>query len=287
MPPSTPQASKLEFRLFGKDESRISHLISCSLVADTKLSILLAVLVPVLSVLVGLLADCCVCFGRYRRRHAAQQKLKEVKQVVNMVTLLKRAIRRRELHADAQDAGEGAGSAVQDNQGGIGGGWLGRTVSAVVGIRRLGRKHTMIAAVVNEGGQNSATTRDTNSEDQLPEEREAVPPPAEHLHALPVNNGGEAAIITAADPVDWGSGPGAGTAVAWGDGNTIAIRSEEFRSADELDQATSFKSVKQFSPSQEMVVDLASPRSAVDVSKACDTSETDFIAPNAAETRQT
>jgi len=124
-------------------------------VPDNKLSMALVILVPVLSALVGLSVDCCLCCHHLRRRRAAQHRISQVKQVVTMYTVLRRAVRiRRAPPVKADGSGENqteGGNCHNGDDGSSSAGWLAKAVGAMVGIKRLAGSRKGKAPVANSG----------------------------------------------------------------------------------------------------------------------------------------
>jgi hypothetical protein len=122
--------------------------------ADNKLSIALVMLVPALSLLIGLSMDFCLCCYHLRRRRAAQRRLSQVKQVITLYTVLRRAVRfKRSSAVKSEDIGEdqvgNGGDIGGDGSGSGGAGWLTKTVIAMIGIKRLGGGRKQGRAVVS------------------------------------------------------------------------------------------------------------------------------------------
>jgi hypothetical protein len=106
--------------------------------ADNQLSMTLVILIPLLSVFVGLSVDCCLCCHHLRRRRAAQHRISQVKQVVTMYTVLRRAVRiRRAPPVKANDSGDNQTDDHNGNDRSSSAGWLAKAVGAMVGIKRL------------------------------------------------------------------------------------------------------------------------------------------------------
>ena len=263
------------------------------LVADTKVSILLVILVPILSVLAGLLMDCCICFRRYRRRYIAQQRLHDVKQVVNVYNILKRVVRRRKESqgdSDEVDALRGTSETVADAARiGSGsekkGGWLGKTVSAIVGIKRIVGSRSKGAASVNDTlvGQESLVSC---ADPQAPHNQEAGA--CEEITAL---DGGGAHVDAASiknEEVPATESGATGLAVAWGESPDAAypFPATAYGVLQDVSDSSQLVSLGPSLPTDKGAGRLNSPSRLAEVN--LNSGEiSDFIAPNVAAARQT